>query len=563
MFRWAIISNSTVSPLVQRLKKQLETQDQHCEFFVSEHGDTGRQVFSPASEFYAFKPDIVVLYLDVQQIKPMLELSLPFETPDGRERLIGEVVEHVESMVKAIREHTSAVLLVHSFTVVPRTVLGIGSDQLTRNALRRLNLLVFEEVARVTQCYLLDSESLWCEAGFQEFDSRFDLIAQFPFGVKMQQVIIAEWMRYFRAQQGMTRKCVVVDLDNTLWGGILGEDGLDGIQMGDTPEGRPYRRFQQALQALSRRGVLLAISSKNNLAEVEAVFRQHPDLVLRQTDFAAMQINWDDKGTNLAKISRDLNIGLQHMVFLDDSAAERAWVRDRHPEVLVPEFPKDKSRSADLLCDCELDTLVITEEDLGRAQMYSEERERRAFQTEAPSFEDFLHRLQLEIEIEPLSARTLERAVQLCQRTNQFNLTTRRYNAEQLMSFAGSPQSKVLMMKARDRFGDYGWCGIAIATIETGFAVVDSFLLSCRVLGKKAECALFGAMVQWAVQQGCTDLRGRYIPSSKNLPCKDFFIQCGLKPQAAADAEAVQVFEAKLSILNIGQTDHIKVSAHL
>ena len=563
MYRWALVSNTTIAPLVPRLRQAVNSCGIDCEFFVAEHGDSGRQIFSPGSELYAFRPDLIVLYLDLQQLKPMFELSVPFEAPETRELLIEEVLGEVTAMAKALRNNSSSVLVVNNFPVRPRTALGIGLDQVYKNTLRQLNLRLHQAVSVLRESYVFDCDSLWAEVGFGEYDRRFEIIAQFPFSVRMQQALVDEWMRFFRAAKGMTRKCIVVDLDNTLWNGILGEDGPDGIRMGDTVEGRPFRRFQQALKALNRRGLLLAISSKNNVGDVKALFQQHPDMVLCESDFAAMQINWEDKATNLARIAHELNIGLQHLVFLDDNPAERAWVRERHPEVLVPEMPQEKARYVDVLCHCETDALAVTGEDLKRAQMYLEERQRRESQAEAPSFEQFLANLGLEVNIEPARPALLERAGQLCQRTNQFNLTTRRHNAEMLTQFSASPSCVVLLMEAHDRFGDYGWSGLAIARIENTHALIDTFLLSCRMMGKNAEFALFAALVKWAKDRGCTHIRGIYLPTSKNLPCKDFLERCGLKAVADPAGEPGQAYEANLAELYMRPIDHIKITRSL
>lgn len=563
MFRWALISNTTIAPLARRLSREVKGPVDKCEFFVSEHGNTARQVFSPDSELYAFKPDLVVIHLDLAEIKSGFDLCVPFETPEERGRLLADTVEHVRSVLRALRGNTSAVLLLHSFQVMPRTVLGIKMEQDYRNLVRRINLDLCQAANELPQCYLVDIESLWAEAGYSEYDRRFEILAQFPFGTGMQQLLVREWMRYYRALRGMTRKCIVLDLDNTLWGGVLGEDGPHGIQMGDTPEGRPYRRLQQALKALNRRGILLAINSKNNASDVKPVLEQHPDLLLRESDFAAMQINWDDKAVNLTRISREINIGLQHMVFLDDSAAERAWVRERHPEVLVPEMPEDKTRYVEVLYQCELDALAVTEEDLRRGRMYWEERQRRALLSQAPSFEEFLKHLDLEVEIQRLSAPLVERASQLCQRTNQFNLTTRRHNGDEIARFAESAGSVVLLMKARDRFGEYGWSGLAILQNERDRASIESFLLSCRVLGKNAEYALFAAAAKWAVQEGCTNLEGLYIPTDKNLACRSFLEQCGMKAVPSPAGALGQAYTAKLAGLQLRSIEHMRISMRL
>jgi FkbH-like protein len=561
MFRWAIVSNSTVGPLVPRLKKELAAHRHECEFFVTEHGDAVRQVFLPDSELYAFKPDMVVLYLDLDQLRPQLELSLALETSEARTSIVKELAGHVLGMLEAIRSHSSSPILVNSFTVLPRTALGIGLDPIYRRAIRQINRSIEEAAAGLPQCYLYDMESLWTEAGFQSYDRRFELAAQFPFAAAMQQALVGEWLRYFRAMRGLARKCVVVDLDNTLWGGVLGEDGSDGIRLADTPEGRPFRRFQQALKAMSQRGILLAINSKNNLNDVLPVLREHPDMILRESDFAATQVNWDDKATNMERLSRELNIGLSHMVFLDDNPAERAWVHERLGEVLVPEMPRDPSGYLDVLNRCELDTLTVTDEDRKRGEMYWLEKQRRVFQEEAPSFEQFLDNLKLAVEIESLRPELVDRAAQLCQRTNQFNLTTRRHSVEHLKRVGASGSGGVLLMKAGDRFGDYGWSGLAIVEAKGQTVFIESFLMSCRVMGKNAEFALLSGVLRWAGHRGCSRIRGAFIPTSKNMPCKDFLAQCGLRSDGSSEEE--HFFEAEVANLQLPQINHINVSFKL
>ncbi len=561
MFRWAIVSNSTVAPLVPRLKKELAARKYDSEVFVTEHGDAGRQMFQPDSELYAFKPDLIVAYFDLQQIRPGLEGTIALENTEARQAIVAEVVGHVAELVKSLRTHSAGTILLNSFTVLPRTVLGIGLDPIYREALRQINAGIRAAAAALPQCYVYDLESLWMEAGFQAYDRRFELMAQFPFGVAMQQLLVSEWLRYFRAIQGLARKCIVVDLDNTLWGGVLGEDGAEGIRLGDTPEGRPFRRFQQALKALSQRGTLLAINSKNNLSDVLPVLREHPDMILREADFAALQVNWEDKATNMTRLSRELNIGLAHMVFLDDSAAERGWVRERHSEVLVPEMPREAAGYVEVLQHCELDTLTVTAEDRKRATMYWQEKQRRVLQEEAPSFEQFLQNLKLSVEVETLRPELLDRAAQLCQRTNQFNLTTRRHNAEHLQRVAAAADSAVLLMKATDRFGDYGWSGLAVVEARAKTLLLETFLMSCRVMGKNAEYAFLSGLLRWAEQQGCERICGEFIPTSKNMPCKDFLTQCGLSPKS--NSGAAQQFETEIANLRLPQINHINVTVNL
>jgi len=560
MFRWALLSNTTISPLVRRLKAEIDSAKHGCECFCAEYGDALRQVFAEDSELLAFKPDLIALHLDLQQIKPDLELYLPFETEARRDEIRREVVEHVITVVRTLRVKTAATLLVSNFPTAPRSVLGVGLDHIFKNTLRRTNLELDSKLRNISQCHTVDCDGLWAEAGWSERDRRFEVLAQMPMGPKMQKLLVDEWLRYFRAIQGLTRKCIVVDLDNTLWKGILGEDGFEGIQMDDTPSGRGFRRFQLALKALVRRGTILAVNSKNSLEDGIEVIRNHPDMVLRERDFAALQINWDDKATNLSRISNELNIGPQHIVFLDDNPSERTWMRQQHPEVLVPEMPNDSSAFCDVLTQCRLDTLVVTDEDFKRTQMYWEDRRRREFQAEAPSYEQFLRELNVEANIQRLQSDQLERAVQLCQRTNQFNLTTHRYTAEQINSFSASSRAIVLMMSLRDKFGEYGWSGLAVATAVDSQLSIDSFLLSCRVLGKNIEFALFSALLQWGAKQNCNYVRGAFIPTAKNKPSADFYGRCGMVMCNGAAADSKKWFLAKMEELPILPIEHVKIS---
>jgi FkbH-like protein len=555
---WALLSNTTVAPLVPRLKKELLAMQVEHEVFISQYGEAVQQLLQPDSKLYAAKPDMLVLYLDLGQLRPDLNDALAFSASSQRADIQAEIVSEVLALVRSARAHCDATILVNNFPVLPRTALGIGLDPVFKFAVRQMNQRLAEELSGMPNCVLYDCDSLWAEVGWSDRDRRFEMLAQFPFGQKLQRLLVREWLRYFRALQGRARKCVVVDLDNTLWGGILGEDGPENIQMGDTPHGRPYRCFQQNLQTLSRRGILLAVCSKNNSADVLAVFRDHPDLLLREKDFASLQINWQDKATNLRAIASELNIGLQHLVFIDDNPTERQWVREALPEVLVPELPTDAALYADVLTDCELDTLALTEEDLRRTRMYSEDRKRREFKVAAPTYEQFLHELGLEVQVDALTPQMLDRAAQLCQRTNQFNLTTRRHTAVDLQSFANSPGAVVLMMSVRDRFGDYGCTGLSIGLRNGARLEIDSFMVSCRVLGKQVEYALFAALVDWARRTDCTDVVGSYVPTAKNSICAEFYPKCGLLPAGSNP----QTFVRALAELTAAPIDHIKLSVN-
>jgi FkbH-like protein len=329
---------------------------------------------------------------------------------------------------------------------------------------------------------------------------------------------------FLRALLVPPRKCLVLDLDNTLWGGILGEVGADMIKVGSTYPGSAYREFQQALLNLHRRGILLAINSKNNQSEVEEVFRSHPDMVLRPEHFASVRVNWETKPQNMIEIAEELGIGADSLVFFDDNAAECAFMREALPEVLTIQAPPDPlDYSGALLGSAAFERLSFTVEDQNRGQMYREQVERRTHASGAASLEDFLAGLQMTAEIQPVSEFAFPRVVDLLHKTNQFNVTTRRHSAGELRKILSDPHREAFSMRLTDRFGDNGIVGVAILDFQGATAVIDTFLLSCRVIGRAAETALLAFLLQRAGCRGAQALEGVFIPTPKNAPAADFF----------------------------------------
>jgi FkbH-like protein len=361
-------------------------------------------------------------------------------------------------------------------------------------------------------------------------------LARAPLSAHALPALAASMALFLRAAFGPPRKCLVVDLDNTLWGGVLGEQGVEGIQVGFTYPGNVYRRFQQTLLSLRRRGVLLAIASKNNPEEVEEVFRTHPDMVLREQHFSAARVNWRDKPENVLEIAAELNIAPSSLVFFDDSPVECARMRDALPEVLTVQAPRDVlDYLGALRRSGAFERLTFTAEDQQRAEMYHQERERKQMQKGAATVEEFLTGLEMGAEIRQIDTFTLPRAVELTQKTNQFNLTTRRYTAPELARAIESPGGAGFCLRLWDRFGDHGIVGLAILQIDGDAARIDTFLLSCRVIGRSAETALLAFIVRWARARGVSTIEGTFVPTARNAPAADFYARHGFSASTAAD----------------------------
>jgi FkbH-like protein len=330
-----------------------------------------------------------------------------------------------------------------------------------------------------------------------------------------------------------SKKCVVLDCDNTLWGGVIGEDGLGGIKISDDYPGSCFRDFQQYVLTLRAQGVMLALCSKNNEADVWEVFDNHDRMVLKREHITAYRINWQDKPSNLMELAKELNIGLDSMVFIDDSAMEIGALRETLPMVTTITVPTESAALPSVVAaHRQFDRLNVTAEDRARSDMMSQERARRDIASTVLSKEDFIRSLELRVEVFPVTAATVERAAQLGNKTNQFNLTTRRRDLNEMTALIDDPDWLVMAMRASDRFGDYGQVGLAIVDLRDKPAVIDTFLMSCRVLGRNVEESFLAALADATAARGIDQLEGRFIASAKNQMVAQFYPNQGFTPVA-------------------------------
>jgi FkbH-like protein len=323
-----------------------------------------------------------------------------------------------------------------------------------------------------------------------------------------------------------------LDLDQTLWGGVIGDDGLEGIKLGQgSGVGESFAAFQRFVRDLANRGVILAVCSKNDEKIALEPFEKHPEMVLKKTDIVYFAANWNDKASNIRLIAKQLNIGLDSLVFVDDNPYERNQVRDELPMVAVPEMPEDPALYPDCLVSAGyFEAIALTSEDLIRSEQYQKNIEREKSQASFADISEYLKSLDMELIWGPFDPLSLPRVVQLINKTNQFNLTTRRYSEEEIKRFSADPKAVTLRCRLTDRFGDNGIIGIMIALEkEADDWVVDTWLMSCRVLGRKVEQAMLDLLVQEVSGRGGKRLMGRYIPTEKNGMVKDHYAGLGFE----------------------------------
>jgi FkbH-like protein len=396
-------------------------------------------------------------------------------------------------------------------------------------SLNLMNRRLMERLSSSSQMFVLDA-SRWVEAAGRPITATR---AWYMGKVVFQGATLAEAARDIKAAArglaGQARKLLVLDLDDTRWGGIVGDAGWENLRLGGhDPEGEAFVDFQRLIRQITKRGIVLGIVSKNTESVALQAINSHPEMVLKQNDFVGWRINWSDKAKNIADLAADLNLGLQSVVFIDDNPVERARVRETLPEVLVPEWPEDKLLypSAFLSLRC-FDTPVISKEDAERTALYAAEKSREASLADVGSIDEWLMSLDIRVTAEPLSAANLPRTTQLLNKTNQMNLTTRRQTEAELTAWVNSSARALWAISVSDRFGDAGLTGIlSVEANDAGCQIVD-FVLSCRVMGRKVEESLLALAVQWANERGLGKLTAAVKPTAKNKPCQDFFASSG------------------------------------
>jgi FkbH-like protein len=392
-------------------------------------------------------------------------------------------------------------------------------------SLMRMNVALSDRLAPQTNIFVLNAGSWISAAGAKAWNRKLWFLAKVPFSPEVFEAAAGTLKSALHSLQGRSRKLLILDLDETLWGGIVGEVGWEGIRLGGHDAiGEAYGDFQQAVKALSHTGVVLAIASKNDESVALEAIDKHPEMILRRVDFAAWRINWSDKAQNIVEIANELNLDLSSVVYVDDSAAERSRIRSALPAVSVPEWPQDvflyTESLAKLSC---FDKASITSEDLQRGRMYVIDRERSETRNAFQSMADWLESLQMKVCVETLSRSNAARAAQLFNKTNQMNLSTRRMSEAELLDWSTRPGNDLLVFRVSDKFGDYGLTGMIGLQVNRTHALITDYLLSCRVMGRGVEELMLAAAIDSARSREMAEIHAQYLQTSKNAPCLAFF----------------------------------------
>ena len=448
---------------------------------------------------------------------------------------INRTNNYVIEVLERIHQKTQVPILWHGFEI-PSYPAGVMCDgQLKKghaSTIGHLNECLKESLQKTSDAYFVSLNRILSRLGHKSYyDSRLWHIGQLPYTLEGLYEIAVEDFKWIRAIKGKNKKCLVLDCDNVLWGGIIGEDGLTGIKLDKTYPGSMYYEFQQEVLNLYHQGILIALCSKNNEEDVFEVFEKHPDMLLKREHIVTAKINWRNKAENLKQIAEDLNLGLDSLVMIEDSPFEAGLIRRFLPEVEVLEFNAEKPfEYRNILASCGLfETLISSKEDQARTRMYQTETRRKEIKREAVSLEDYYKTLEMELAIHLADDFSVPRLAQLTQRTNQFNFTTRRYTESDVRKFQKDSLADILYIRLKDKFGDSGIVGVCILKYKDQKAVIDTFLLSCRVLGRAVEKVFLKQAFCLAQKKECTSVIGEYYPTPKNVQVKDFYPSQGFE----------------------------------
>lgn len=472
--------------------------------------------------------DVTLVWTLPESVSPTFKSALEYATVDTAQ-VLAEVDEFCV-LLRQFQKSCKCVLAPSWVTQHPGYgMLDMKNDLGITNLLMRMNLRLAEQLDDASNIYLLNTQK-WLISAKDTFNEKLWYLSKTPFSSAVFKTAVEDIQSALHSINGNARKLVVVDLDNTLWGGVVGDDGWQALRLGGHDAmGEGFADFQQVLKSLTKRGILLGIVSKNTEAIALEAFEKHPEMILQPQDFAAWRINWQDKAQNIQELVNELSLGLQSVVFIDDNPVERARVRDMLPEVLVPEWPHSSMlfKNALLQLRC-FDTPAISQEDRTRAKLYNIERQRNSLKEKLGSLDDWLETLQMKVTIEELAESNLVRAVQLLNKTNQMNLSTRRMTESELLDWLEHPQRKMWVCRVTDKFGDSGLTGIVSLQWEGTTGRVIDFVLSCRVMGRKVEESLLYVAINHAQQTGIKELTLQYQPTAKNQPCLSFLQQSAL-----------------------------------
>jgi FkbH-like protein len=527
--RLALLGDSATQFLAKAIKGYGYEAGINFEIFEADFDQLDGQILDAKSELYHSNPEYVVLYLSAEKLLDRFAAT----GLEARVRFAEQVMAEIKNWWDTIARFSRAKIIQLNFVEINDGVFGHYAAKTPSSfpfQIKQVNFELMKLAQTQPQVFLADVAGLSNQAGYANtHDPRLYATAKVAFALDFLPVVAKAVADIVKAIRGNVKKCLILDLDNTLWGGVIGDDGMENIQIGDLGMGHAFDGLQRWAKELKNRGIILAVCSKNNEDTAKKPFQEHPDMILRLEDIAVFVANWDNKADNIKRIQATLNIGFDSMVFLDDSPFERNLVRGLLPALTVPELPEDPALYVDYLRSLNLfETASFSEEDLQRTRQYQTEAARNDFQKSFTSIDDYLNSLAMVSEVKAFDDFSVPRVAQLTQRSNQFNLRTIRYTEADIDRLRKSDDYVTLSFQLEDKFGDHGLIGLIILKqLDAATAFIDTWIMSCRVLKRGMEEFIVNQMVHQARARGVKRLIGEYIPTPKNSMVKELYGEMG------------------------------------
>ncbi len=531
-YRLALLGDCATQHLATVLRGYARYTDLNLDVFDADYNQLDAQIMDLNSEMYAFDAQAVLLYMCAEKLQQAF-----YDAPASqRNSFADQIFEKISAYWQMICAKSSTVVLQFNFASIDDGCFGSYAMKTADSfpfQLRKLNLRLAEGCQTHKNVFLIDLDGIQSRYGRRyTFEDKLFYIAKMPLSLDILPETARRVLDVIHALRGKVKKCVILDLDNTLWGGVIGDDGLNGIQIGELGNGPAFVHLQHWLKTLRERGILLAVCSKNNEDAAKEPFIKHPEMVLHLEDISMFVANWEDKASNIRMIQQTLNIGMESMVFLDDNPFERNLVRSMIPELTVPELPEDPALYVSYLQGLNLfETASYSQDDAKRTRQYQEEAERTMLQASFGSYDDYLAGLEMVAVAKPFDAFHYPRIAQLTQRSNQFNLRTIRYTEAQIEALAASSGHITRYYTLRDKFGDYGLISVVVMDKQSdnNTLFISEWLMSCRVLKRGMEEFIINDLIALANENGYTHVVGEYIKTAKNAMVADIYERMGFR----------------------------------
>lgn len=525
----ALLGDTATQFLNQALKGEGYDRGFNLDIFEADFNQVERQVFDPASELYKFEPEVAIIF---QATHKLLSGYNKLE-PQAHKNLADSQMANIRHLHETISSRTKAKVIYYNFPEIDDSVFGNYANKIETSfifQLRKLNYELMVYAAAQPSFYIVDVASIQNHHGKKiSFHSSIYVNSEMVLSTDILPELAWKTMDLIGAMNGKVRKCLILDLDNTMWGGFIGDDGIENIQIGGLGIGKAFTEFQYWIKKLKNRGIILAVCSKNTDSVAREPFEKHPDMVLHLEDFAVFVANWENKADNIRYIQSVLNIGFDSMVFLDDNPFERNIVRENIPGITVPELPEDPAEYLEYLYPLNLfETISFSNEDIERTKLYQLEAQRTVQQQQFTNENDFLKSLNMHSRVEPFNPYNTPRVAQLSQRSNQFNLRTIRYTEADIAAMAGTNDAFTFSFTLEDKFGDNGLiCAIILKRESDDTAFIDTWFMSCRVLKRGMENFVLNTIARFVKANGFRRLKGEYIATVKNDLVKNHYASLG------------------------------------